>query len=221
MMEGAAFVHANAGVYAGYCFFAPGVLSRFGKALVQMKVILSQDVPNVGQAGAIAEVKDGFARNYLIPKGFAAMATPGTLRVARERLQAEQRRVEREEQAQQALADRIDGTQLDLTARMGEQGRLYGSITAQDIADALSAQVGQEIDRRKVLLDDPIRTAGEHTVIVHLVGRLRPTIAVHIVAVGADGQAETGEPVESAEGQEDQAEAVEPEPDEDEEPEGI
>ncbi|HLI51242.1 MAG TPA: 50S ribosomal protein L9 [Thermomicrobiaceae bacterium] len=184
-----------------------------------MKVILSQDVPNVGEAGAIAEVKDGFARNYLIPKGFAAMATPGTLRVAQERLKAEQRRIEKEEQAQQALADRIDGTRIDLTARMGEQGRLYGSITAQDIADALSAQTGQEIDRRKVLLDDPIRAAGEHTVTVHLVGRLRPTIVVNVVSVDAEGAVVTGEPAATAEDQTGESEVSEPV--EDQDPEGI
>lgn len=183
-----------------------------------MKVILSQDVPNVGQAGAIAEVKDGFARNYLIPKGFAAMATPGTLRVARERLQAEQRRTEREEQAQQALADRIDGTRLELSARMGEQGRLYGSVTAQDIADALSAEIGQEVDRRKVLLEDPIRTAGDHPVTVHLVGRLRPTIVVHVAGVGADSASEAAE---SATDTTEQPTDAESEPAEDEEPEGI
>lgn len=149
-----------------------------------MKVVLLQDVPKVGEMGSIQNVKDGFARNYLIPQGLAEMATPGRLKVAEQRIQSEQRKVAREEQAQQALADQIEGMRLQMTARVGEQNRLYGSITAQDVAELLSAQVGQEIDRRKVLLDEAIRTIGEHQVSVHLVGRLRPTVTVVVTPEG-------------------------------------
>lgn len=165
-----------------------------------MKVILLQDVPKVGETGSIQTVSPGFARNYLIPQGLAEMATPGRLKVAQERLAAQQRRIEKEEQAQQALADRIEGTVIQLEARVGEQGRLYGSITAADVAEKLTAQLGEEIDRRKVLLDDPIRTVGEHKVTVHLVGRLRPTVTV-VVAGEAEpeGEAVAAEAVEAAE----------------------
>lgn len=146
-----------------------------------MKVILLEDVPNVGTVGTIQEVSDGFARNYLIPKGLAQMATPGLVKEAEQRLRAEQRRIEREERANQALADQLEGMRIQMIARVGEQGRLYGSITSQDIAEVLTAKVGQEIDRRKVLLDEPLRTVGEHAVTVHLVGRLRPTVTVAVV----------------------------------------
>lgn len=160
-----------------------------------MKVVLLKEVPNLGEVGSIQTVKDGFARNYLIPQGLAVMATPARLNEAQQRIQAERRRTEREEQAQQALADQIDGTRLQITARVGEQGRLYGSITAQDVAEVLSGQIGQEIDRRKVLLDEPIRTIGEHQLTVHLVGRLRPTITVVVTpeggVPGAFGEVET------------------------------
>ena len=160
-----------------------------------MKVILLKDVVNVGELGSIQNVSDGFARNYLIPQGMAAMATPGRVKEAEQRLQAEQRRVRKEEEASQTFAERLDGTRINIVARVGEQGRLYGSITAQDIAETLTAKVGQEIDRRKVLLDEPIRTVGEHQVTVHLVGRLRPTVMVVVTSEsgvpGGFGEVET------------------------------
>ncbi|HET9014600.1 MAG TPA: 50S ribosomal protein L9 [Thermomicrobiaceae bacterium] len=149
-----------------------------------MKVILLKDVDNVGEQGSIQTVSDGFARNFLIPQGMAAMATPGRIKEAEQRLQAEQRRVRKEEEASQAFADRLDGMRVNIVARVGEQGRLYGSITAQDIAEVLSGQAGQEIDRRKVLLTEPIRTVGEHRVTVHLVGRLRPAVTVVVTPEG-------------------------------------
>lgn len=157
-----------------------------------MKVILLKDVEKLGAAGTIQVVKDGFARNYLIPQGFAEMATPGRVKQAEERLQASERRIAKEEEAQRSLAERIEGLRLEMVARVGDQGRLYGSITNQTIAEEISKLLGEEIDRRKVLLDDPIRTVGEHQVTVHLVGRLRPTVTVVVTSEG-------GEPVEGGE----------------------
>ena len=144
----------------------------------RMKVILNQDVPKLGDAGSIQTVKDGFARNYLIPQGLATEATTGRLKNAEQRLRSIQRKVEREEEAQKSLADRLDGMRIDMTARVGEQGRLYGSITSADVAEKISEKAGQEIDRRKILLDEPIRSTGEHQVTVHLVGKLRPVVTV-------------------------------------------
>lgn len=143
-----------------------------------MKVVLLQDVPKVGESGSIQSVKDGFARNYLIPQGLAAEATPGRIKEAEQRLRSIQRKVEREEVAQQSLADKLDGMRIQIVARVGDQGRLYGSITSADVAAKLSAMVGEDIDRRKVLLSDPVRTVGEHRVAVHLVGKLRPEVTV-------------------------------------------
>jgi large subunit ribosomal protein L9 len=160
-----------------------------------MKVVLLQDVPKVGNAGSIQSVSDGFARNYLIPQGLAEMATPGRIKVAEQRIQAEERRVEREEQAQQSVADQINGLRIPIEARVGGQGRLYGSITAQDIAEALSNKIGTEIDRRKVLLEEPIRSVGEYQVTVHLVGKLRPAFTLVVTSPegvpGAFGSVET------------------------------
>lgn len=147
-----------------------------------MKVVLRQDVPKLGEAGSVQEVKPGFGRNYLIPQGFAVLATPGEVKTAEHNAAVKARKIARQEQQLQALADKIAGKRLEFTVRAGEGGRLYGSITASEIADELAKVVAEEIDRRKVVLEEPIRQLGEHTVTVHLVGRLRPAITV--VAVG-------------------------------------
>ena len=165
-----------------------------------MKVILLKDVAKLGEAGSIQTVKDGYARNFLIPQGLAEEATAGKLANAQQRLAAVERRTAKEEQAKQALADKIQGTRIQLVARVGEQGRLFGSITPQDIAEKLQEAVGEEIDRRQVVLDEPIRTVGEHEVTVHLVGRLRPTITVVVTpesgVPGAFGEVEVSPPAE-------------------------
>jgi large subunit ribosomal protein L9 len=165
-----------------------------------MKVVLRQDVPKLGEAGTIQNVKNGYARNYLIPQGMAVVATPGEVKTAEHNQAVKDRKIARQEAQLQSLADRIDGQRLEFTERAGEQGRLYGSVTAGDIAEKLSAAVGEEIDRRKVVLDEQLRTVGEHRVVVHLVGRLRPTVTVTVVGVD-----EAGNPIRS-----DAAAAAEP-----------
>ncbi|MDQ3653821.1 MAG: 50S ribosomal protein L9 [Chloroflexota bacterium] len=147
-----------------------------------MKIVLRQDVPKVGDAGSVQTVSNGYARNYLIPKGLAVVATDGELKVAAHNLAVKERKVARQEDLLRSLSDKIDGQRLTFTARAGEQGRLYGSITASDVATALAAQISEEIDRRRVVLDEPLRSIGEHTVTVHLVGRLRPQVTVVIEA---------------------------------------
>jgi len=143
-----------------------------------MKIVLRKDVEKLGDSGTVQNVADGYARNYLIPKGLAVVATAGELKVVAENTRVKEMKTARQERQLQDLADKINGQRLNFTARSGEQGRLYGSITAGDIAERLTAAVGQEIDRRKVVLEDPIRHTGEHNVSVHLVGRLRPQVTV-------------------------------------------
>jgi large subunit ribosomal protein L9 len=163
-----------------------------------MKVVLRKDVEKLGEAGSVQTVADGFARNYLIPKGLAVLATSGELKVVAENTRVREMKIARQERQLQDLADKISGQRLEFTARSGDQGRLYGSITAGDIAERLTASVGQEIDRRKVVLADPIRSVGEHSVTVHLVGRLRPQVTV--VVNGEQDPAEESEAsTESAE----------------------
>ena len=143
-----------------------------------MKVILVQDVPKLGDAGTVQEVAPGYARNFLIPRGLATAATKGSIKQVEERQAAEAKRVAKQELELRGLADRIQGMRLEMEARVGEQGRLYGSITAGDIAERLTSMLGEEIDRRKIDLEDPIRTVGEHNVTIRLVGRLQPTVTV-------------------------------------------
>jgi large subunit ribosomal protein L9 len=143
-----------------------------------MKVILTQDVPKLGVAGTVQDVANGYARNYLIPQGMASVATAGSIKQVEERQAAEARKTAKLEEELRGLSDRIQGMRVQIQARVGEQGRLYGSVTSSDVADELSKLVGEEIDRRKVDLEEPIRSAGEHQVTVRLVGRLQPTITV-------------------------------------------
>ncbi len=154
-----------------------------------MKIILIQDVEKLGAAGTMQEVKPGFARNYLIPKGMALAATAGMAKQVKEHQAAEQRRIVKQEQSMQSLADRIAGLRLTFTARAGETGRLYGSVTNADIAEMLSQQLGEEIDRRKIEIPGGIHEVGEFPVIVNLVGRLKPQITAVVVAEGVEEQA--------------------------------
>lgn len=162
-----------------------------------MKIILRQDVPKLGDKGTVQTVADGYARNYLIPQGLAVVATAGELKTLAENQKVADRKIARQEAELQSLADRIAGKTLTFEARSGEGGRLYGSITNADIAEKLGEIVGAEIDRRKIVLDESIRTTGEHTVTVHLVGKLRPEITV--VVHGDEVEEETAEATEAEE----------------------
>jgi large subunit ribosomal protein L9 len=165
------------------------------------KVILTQDVEHLGAAGTVQTVKEGFARNYLLPKRLAEIATPGTIKQVQERQAAADRRIRKQEEELRTLGDRIAATTLNFTARVGTEGRLFGSITAQEIADELSRVVGEAVDRRRIALDEPIRTIGTHRVPVRLVGRLIPEVTVVVTGEGgetaespADAQPEQPEP---------------------------
>lgn len=133
-----------------------------------MKVILTKDVQGTGKAGEVKDVADGYARNYLIPRKLAVPASGGALKAVEQRKASEQKRADAEEASARALADRLTAAPVVLTARVGDQGRLYGSITSADIADQLSAHLGQPIDKRKIELEDPIRQLGSHDVTIRL-----------------------------------------------------
>lgn len=145
-----------------------------------MKIVLRQDVPKLGEAGDVREVAGGYARNYLIPQGMAVYASEGELKMAAHNQAVKERKIARQEEQLRSLADKIEGTSLVFTARAGESGQLFGSITAADIATQLSEKIGEEIDRRKVELTEPLRSLGNTTVAVHLVGRLRPEVTVTV-----------------------------------------
>jgi large subunit ribosomal protein L9 len=151
----------------------------------KMKVLLTHDVEHLGKAGELKDVSGGFGRNYLIPKGFAVMATKGQIRQAEERMAAQRRRAEVNRKDAQALAARINGVTLRFAVKVGEHDRLYGSVTNVDVAEKLKAQVGIEIDRRKIDLDEPIKRTGAYAVKVHLLSDLEPVLNVIVEPEGA------------------------------------
>jgi len=146
-----------------------------------MEVILREDVKSLGKAGELVKVKPGYARNFLLPKGLAYEATDGN----RKRIQAESKardaRMAEERGAAEAIASKLNAVSLTLSRKAGEGDRLFGSITAQDIADALSAQ-GHVIDKRKIELEHPIKTVGLHTVPVRLHSEVQAELRLTVVA---------------------------------------
>jgi large subunit ribosomal protein L9 len=150
-----------------------------------MKVYFLKDVPGVARAGEIKEVAEGYARNYLLPRKLAVAATEAVIDQARARQAAEARRAAREAEELRELAGRLDGLTVTVAVRAGKEGRLYGSVTAADIAEAISARVGRPIDRRRVELEAPIRKTGEYRVVVRLSRDLAPR--VNVVVTGREG----------------------------------
>ena len=143
-----------------------------------MEVLLLKDVPDVGHAGDIKKVARGYAANNLLPRGLATLATGGVRQQVKDIKDATTRRQARERQQAQSLAERVAAVTLTFTAKAGESGRLYGSITSADIATALEQSLGQPVDKRNVLLEHPIREVGMHTVALKLLGDIRPEVKV-------------------------------------------
>jgi large subunit ribosomal protein L9 len=147
-----------------------------------MKVILLKDVPGTGKAGAIVEVKEGHARNYLLPRGLAKPASGGAVRELENRHQAALRRAERERAETVQQVHRLEGVIIELRGRAGEGGKLFGSVTSQQIADAL-AKRGFSVTRKQIELEDPIRVEGFYKVPVRVAPRTVVQIDVNVVGV--------------------------------------
>ena len=125
-----------------------------------MKVVVRADVENLGNKGDIVDVADGYARNYLVPRGLALKATAGSQKQADAMRRNREVRDAREREAAQALAAQFEGRTITIKARAGAEGRLFGSVTSVDVADAVHKQTGAEIDRRKINLDEPLKELG-------------------------------------------------------------
>jgi large subunit ribosomal protein L9 len=145
-----------------------------------VKVVLRKDVAALGKAGEVKEVADGYGRNYLIPRGLAAPATRTELQNVDAQKAAEARLRTRLDAEKQTLAKRIEETPLVIRARTGEGGRLYGSVTSADIAEALSETLETPIDKRNVELSEAIRHLGTHSARVHVAPRVTVTLAVQV-----------------------------------------
>jgi large subunit ribosomal protein L9 len=145
-----------------------------------MEVILRQAVENLGHPGDIVKVSPGYARNYLLPRGFAFEATPGNRkRIAQEKQRLEAAEANRRSGAQE-LATRLEEVSLTFSARVGEENKLFGSVTAADIAEQLEAQ-GFKVEKRQIDLQEPIRTLGVYRVPVRLHADVKPEIKVWVI----------------------------------------
>ena len=149
-----------------------------------MEVLLKQDVKGVGHAGDIKKVASGYARNFLIPQGLAIPADKGAAKQAQQIKSAAQRKSERERASAASLAERINATSLQFRARAADTGRLFGSITASDIAESLQQRLGVEISKRQIELEHPLRDLGSHQVPVHLMSDVVPHVTVLIESEG-------------------------------------
>lgn len=158
-----------------------------------MKVILLHEVAGLGQAGDVKEVADGYARNFLLPRQLVTAATPSQLASLRERVATEKRRLEKTQAGQAALAARIESISLKFAVKVGAGGRLYGSVTNQNIADALVEQENLSIDRRTIQLPDPLRHLGSFEVPIRIAPKVEPKLKVSIVPAGAEEEGATAE----------------------------
>lgn len=149
-----------------------------------MKVVLRDDVDNLGQKGDLVDVADGYARNYLVPRGLALKASAGSQKQADAMRRNREARQRRDREAAQALAAQFEGRTISIKARAGGEGRLFGSVTAADIAEAVQKQTGADIDRRKLALDEPLKELGGVDLQVRLHPDVVATIHVEVEAAG-------------------------------------
>ena len=147
-----------------------------------MIVILNRDVKGTGKAGDIVKVSDGYARNMLIPKGYAKEATEGNVRnLEKQKVIAAEKKAEEKAEAQ-ALAEKINERSVTIKTKAGEGGRIFGSITSKDIADALADQHKLTVDKKKIQLDNPIKQTGELTVDIKLYPEVMAKLKVNVTA---------------------------------------
>lgn len=154
-----------------------------------MKVIFLEDVAGAADAGEVKEVKNGFARNYLLPKGLAAPATPAHLQRARAIEEAAKQKRLKNSEAWSEVAALIDGTEVPVEVRVGPTGRLFGSVTGRNIADRLSESTGRTIDHRQVLLGSAIHEPGDYQVTVRLYREVTAQVNVSVVPEGYEAAA--------------------------------
>ena len=148
-------------------------------------ILLREDIDDVGGRGEIVKVKAGYARNYLLPQGFASLATKGNVRQIEQERAALLKKAAVEKASAEAQLEQMGPIELSFERKAGEHGTLFGSVTSMDIADALKAK-GYEIDRRKIVLKDPIKETGEYTVNVKLHREVVLKVPVTVTAEGGE-----------------------------------
>lgn len=162
-----------------------------------MKIILRTDVATLGDAGEVVTVKNGYANNYLIPQGIAIRATEGTLKALETEKKQQARKIEQGRKEARELTAKIEQMTLRISVKAGESGRLFGTVTSGDIAEALKAQ-GVDIDRRKIQLDAPIKALGKYEAEAKIYMDINAKLGIVVAAEGAD-VVETPEATEGSE----------------------
>jgi large subunit ribosomal protein L9 len=168
--------------------------------MAYMEVLLREDIDNLGHRGEVVRVRTGYGRNYLIPQGLAIQATSGSKRMIEEERRILAKREAHEHTSAQDQASRLSGVELVFDRRVGEQGILFGSVTANDIVQALDAK-GHKVERRRVMLQEPIKRVGEYDITIKLHRQITPAVKVVVRKEGADEvapEAEAHEAVASA-----------------------
>ena len=147
-----------------------------------MKLILTQEVPGLGSPGDLVEVADGYGRNYLVPQRFAIVATRGAERQVAQIKRAREARAVRDLDHAREIASQLKSLTVRLPSRAGKEGRLFGSVTAADVVQAVAAAGGPELDKRRVQLPGPIKSVGTHTVTVHLHPEVTAKLNIQVIA---------------------------------------
>jgi large subunit ribosomal protein L9 len=146
-----------------------------------MKIILQQPVDRLGVPGDVVEVADGYARNFLIPRGMAMSASKGAVRHAGRLKQAHDKKTQQALTEARATAERLEAVPLRIPSRAGDDGRLFGSVTVADVADAIQQTAGLNVDRKRIHLPEPIRSVGTHEVTIHLHPEINASVSVEVV----------------------------------------
>jgi large subunit ribosomal protein L9 len=147
-----------------------------------MKIILQKPVDKLGAPGDVVDVADGYARNYLMPRGLAVKATKGGVKHVESLKRAHSVRVDAAKAEAEQVAQRLMASPVTVPAHAGEEGKLFGSVTPTDVATAIESQTGIRVDRHDVHMDEPIRSVGVHEVKVHVFAEVDPIISVEVVA---------------------------------------
>jgi large subunit ribosomal protein L9 len=147
-----------------------------------VRVVFLNDVDGIARAGEIKNVADGYARNFLLPRKLAAAASTSTVQQAESRAKAIAKEQEKLDEAAQAVADQLSSAAVVIKARVGEGGRLFGSVTSSDIADAINERAGSTVEHRQIVLDAPIKEVGTYEVPVTLTRNVKATVNVEVAA---------------------------------------
>ena len=146
-----------------------------------MKLILTQEVTGLGAPGDVVEVKDGYGRNYLVPRGAAIRWTRGAEKTVESIKKARSARAVRDHDSAEAIKTKLESAPVQVKVRAGEGGRLFGAVTVTDIADALTEASGQEVDKRTIAVGNPIKTLGAHEVTVRIHDEVSATVALNVI----------------------------------------